>query len=41
VLKEPRRPTSAELMRAGLECLADDIREDFASWLYWETPLTA
>jgi 5-methylcytosine-specific restriction endonuclease McrA len=38
-LKEPRRPTAAELMRAGLECLPVEIREDFASWLYWSTEL--
>jgi 5-methylcytosine-specific restriction endonuclease McrA len=38
-LKEPRRPTAAELMRAGLECLPDDVREDFESWLYWSVEL--
>lgn len=35
----PRRPTTAELLRAGLEFLSNDIREDFGSWLYWETEL--
>ncbi len=40
-LKEPKRPTAAELMRAGLECLPPDIQEDFGSWLYWEAPLRA
>lgn len=38
-LKVPRRPTSAELFRLGLELLPDDIREDFGSWLYWSTSL--
>jgi 5-methylcytosine-specific restriction endonuclease McrA len=38
-LKEPRRPTTAQLLRAGLEFLPNDIREDFGSWLYWNMPL--
>lgn len=38
-LKLPRRPTSAELLRAGLEFLPSDLREDFGSWLYWDTEL--
>ena len=40
-LKEPRRPTAAELLRAGLEFLPTDVREDFASWLYWNVELKA
>lgn len=38
-LKEPRRPTAAELLRAGLEFLPNDVREDFSSWLYWHAEL--
>lgn len=38
-LKEPRRPTNAELLRAGLEFLSNELREDFGSWLYWNTAL--
>ena len=38
-LKEPRRPTSVELLRAGLEFLPNDVREDFASYVYWTVPL--
>jgi len=40
-LKMPRRPTSAELLRAGLEFLPNDVREDFGSWLYWNADLHA
>jgi 5-methylcytosine-specific restriction endonuclease McrA len=40
-LKEPRRPTTAELLRAGLEFLPSDVREDFGSWLYWTAELRA
>jgi 5-methylcytosine-specific restriction endonuclease McrA len=40
-LKEPRRPSSAELLRAGLEILPNDVREDFGSWLYWTAELQA
>lgn len=40
-LKDPRRPTSAELLRAGLEFLPNDLREDFGSYLYWQTELQA
>lgn len=35
----PRRPTNAELLRAGLEFLPNDLREDYGSWLYWQVPL--
>jgi 5-methylcytosine-specific restriction endonuclease McrA len=38
-LKEPRRPTNAQLLRAGLEFLPNDVREDFGSWIYWNTEL--
>lgn len=38
-LKEPRRPSTSELLRAGLEYLPNDVREDWGSWLYWNTPL--
>jgi 5-methylcytosine-specific restriction endonuclease McrA len=38
-LSLPRQPTTAELLRAGLELLPNDIRDDFGSWLYWNTPL--
>lgn len=40
-LKAPRRPTTAELLRAGLEFLPNDIREDFGSYLYWRVELEA
>jgi 5-methylcytosine-specific restriction endonuclease McrA len=39
-LKEPKRPSAAELRRAGLEFLPADIREDFGSALYWGVELT-
>lgn len=38
-LKEPRRPSSMELLRAGLELLPTDIIEDFGSALYWGVEL--
>lgn len=37
--KEPRRPTTAELLRAGLEFLPNDLRETFGDWLYWNAEL--
>ena len=40
-LKEPRQPSSGDLMRAGLEFLDAGLREDFGSWLYWDAPLKA
>lgn len=40
-LKAPRQPSTAELLRAGLEFLPNDIREDFGSWLYWNAELQA
>ena len=39
--KAPRQPTTAELLRAGLEFLPNDIREDFGSYLYWNAELEA
>ncbi|MDE2233355.1 MAG: HNH endonuclease [Patescibacteria group bacterium] len=38
-LKMPRRPTSAELLRAGLEFLPNDLRESFGDYLYWNVEL--
>lgn len=40
-LKPPRRPTTAELLRSGLEFLDPEIKADFGSWLYWNTELQA
>jgi 5-methylcytosine-specific restriction endonuclease McrA len=40
-LKVPRRPSAAELLRAGLEFLPNDVIEDFGSWLYWNAALHA
>lgn len=39
-LHMPHRPTTAELLRAGLQYLPNHLREDFGSYLYWESPLT-
>ena len=38
-LKPPKQPTTAELLRAGLEFLDPDIRSDWGSWLYWNAEL--
>ena len=38
-LRPPRAPTPAELLRAGLEFLPNDVRADFGSWLYWNVEL--
>jgi 5-methylcytosine-specific restriction endonuclease McrA len=38
-LKAPRRPNAAELLRAGLEFLPAELREDFGSALYWGVEL--
>lgn len=38
-LKEPRRPTNAELLRAGLEFLDNDTRDTWADYLYWSVEL--
>ncbi len=40
-LKEPRQPTTAELLRAGLEFLDEETRADFGSFLYWNVELKA
>ncbi len=40
-LKAPKQPTTAELLRSGLEFLDPAIKEDFASWLYWSEELQA
>lgn len=40
-LKPPRRPTTMELLRAGLEFLDPAIREDYGAWLYWSAELQA
>lgn len=40
-LKEPRRPSTAELLRAGLEFLDQGLLDDYASWLYWSSELKA
>lgn len=40
-IRTPRRPTNAELLRAGLEFLPNDVREDFGSFLYWNVELHA
>lgn len=38
-LKQPRRPTTMELLRAGLEFLDPEIKENYGSWLYWQVEL--
>lgn len=38
-LKTPRRPTTAELMRAGMEFLPKDVVEKWSDWLYWDGEL--
>ena len=38
-LTAPRCPTTFELLRAGLEFLAPDLKADFGSWLYWNAEL--
>jgi 5-methylcytosine-specific restriction endonuclease McrA len=38
-LKPPRVPSPAELLRAGLQFLPNDVRDDFGSWLYWNVEL--
>lgn len=40
-LKAPRRPTTMELLRAGLEFIDPTVKEDFGSWLYWSAELRA
>ncbi len=38
-LRYPREPTTAELLRAGLKFLPNDLRTTFGEWLYWSTEL--
>jgi 5-methylcytosine-specific restriction endonuclease McrA len=38
-LKAPRRPTTMELLRAGLEFLDPQIKESYGDWLYWSAEL--
>ena len=38
-LKMPRQPTTRELLRAGLEFLPNEVRDDFGSFLYWDAEL--
>lgn len=38
-LKMPRRPTTTELLRAGLELLPNDIVETWGESLYWQVEL--
>ena len=40
-LKAPRQPTTMELLRAGLEFIDPEVKENWADWLYWSTPLHA
>ncbi len=40
-LKAPRRPTTMELLRSGLEFLDPEIKETWQDWLYWSTELQA
>lgn len=38
-LKEPRQPTTYELLQAGLEFLDPVIEETYSSWIYWGVEL--
>lgn len=38
-LKQPRKPTGAELLRSGFEFLPTDLKESFGSYLYWHVEL--
>lgn len=38
-LKMPVQPTNAQLMKAGLAFLPEQLKEDFGSWLYWSVEL--
>lgn len=40
-IKEPRQPTTMELLKAGLQFLDNDVLTDFGSWLYWSADLQA
>jgi 5-methylcytosine-specific restriction endonuclease McrA len=38
-LKEPREPTTWELLQAGVEFIDPTLKESFSDWLYWTTDL--
>jgi 5-methylcytosine-specific restriction endonuclease McrA len=38
-LKEPRKPTTRELLAAGIEFLNPTIKEEWGDWIYWTTDL--
>ena len=38
-LKPPRQPTTAELLRAGLEFLDDETKATWGDWLYYDAEL--
>jgi len=38
-LKSPRQPTTMELLRAGMEFLDPETRENWSEWLYWSVEL--
>jgi 5-methylcytosine-specific restriction endonuclease McrA len=40
-LKPPRQPATMELLRAGLQFLDAETRENYGSWLYWSSELQA
>lgn len=40
-LKEPRQPTTMELLRAGLEFIDPVVKETWGSFLYWSAELKA
>lgn len=38
-LKEPRKPTTRELLAAGIKFLDPEIKEHWGEWLYWTADL--
>ena len=40
-LKMPRRPSTTELLRAGMDILPPEVRENWSDYLYWNTELQA
>lgn len=40
-LKQPRQPSTMELLRAGMEFIDPDVRENWSDWLYWSAELKA
>lgn len=38
-LKEPRQPTTMELLRAGAEFIEPEVNETWGSWIYWSSEL--